>query len=74
MPKTNFDTYLKKKFMLEYSVPFAIHLLSFRHETQSAGGIVAGMPRSKPWLQQINRVGGRCRGWVDDFANQTNVC
>ena len=30
--------------MPEYCVPFAIHLLSLRRETPSAGGIVVGMP------------------------------
>jgi hypothetical protein len=40
----NFERILKKKIMPEYCVPFAIHLLSLRRETPSAGGIVVGMP------------------------------
>ena len=40
----NFERFLKKKIMPEYSVPYAIHLLSLRRETPSAGGIVAGVP------------------------------
>lgn len=37
----NFENRLKMKLMPEYCVPYALHLLSFRHETASAGGTVA---------------------------------
>lgn len=69
--ETNFDKYLKKKIMPEYSVPFAIHLLSFRRETPSAGGIVAGMPGSTQLAaneSSDDEVGG-----IDDSAHQKNL-
>jgi hypothetical protein len=38
----NFENNLKKKLMPEYCVPYALHLLAFRHETASAAGTLAG--------------------------------
>ena len=38
----NFENNLKKKLMPEYCVPYALHLLAFRHETVSAAGTLAG--------------------------------
>ncbi len=38
----NFENRLKMKLMPEYSVPYALHLLSFRHETASSGGTLPG--------------------------------
>ncbi|KAI2499667.1 mitotic sister chromatid cohesion [Fragilaria crotonensis] len=67
----NFDQYLKKKIMPEYSVPFAIHLLSFRRETPSAGGIVAGMPGSTQ-LAAIESSDEDVEG-IDDSAHQKSL-
>jgi hypothetical protein len=47
----NFDRVLKKKIMPEYCVPYAIHLLSLRQETPSAGGIVVGISGSSQLIQ-----------------------
>ncbi|KAL7553699.1 hypothetical protein ACHAWF_017019 [Thalassiosira exigua] len=38
----NFETRLKVRLMPEYCVPYALHLLAFRHETASAAGTLAG--------------------------------
>mmetsp|Transcript_210 Transcript_210/g.393 ORF Transcript_210/g.393 Transcript_210/m.393 type:complete len:1914 (-) Transcript_210:1028-6769(-) len=38
----NFESRLKMKLMPEYCVPYALHLLAFRHETASAAGTLAG--------------------------------
>lgn len=38
----NFENNLKMKLMPEYCVPYALHLLAFRHETASAAGTLAG--------------------------------
>ena len=40
----NFERSLKMMIMPEYSVPYAIHLLSLRRETPAAGGTAAGVP------------------------------
>jgi hypothetical protein len=40
----NFETRLKMLLMPEYAVPYALHLLSIRRETPSAGGVAAGVP------------------------------
>ena len=67
----NFENYLKKKIMPEYSVPFAIHLLSFRRETPSAGGIVAGMPGATQLAG--DESGDEDIGGIDDSAHQKNL-
>jgi len=38
----NFEARLKMKLMPEYCVPYALHLLAFRHETASAAGMLPG--------------------------------
>lgn len=38
----NFEMRLKMKLMPEYCVPYALHLLAFRHETACAAGTLAG--------------------------------
>jgi hypothetical protein len=38
MEEKNFENNLKMRVMPEYSVPFALHLLAFRHETPGAAG------------------------------------
>jgi hypothetical protein len=45
-----FDRELKMVFMPEYAVPYALHLLSLRRETPSAGGTAPGVPG----LTQLN--------------------
>jgi hypothetical protein len=40
----NYEHVLKKQLMPEYCVPYAVHLLSLRRETPSAGGITVGVP------------------------------
>lgn len=42
----NFESRLKMKLMPEYCVPYALHLLAFRHETASAAGTLAGEDKS----------------------------
>jgi len=39
-----FESSLKMLLMPEYAVPYALHLLSMRKETPSAGGVAAGIP------------------------------
>lgn len=43
----NFESNLKMLLMPEYSVPYALHLLAFRHETASAAGTLAGENESE---------------------------
>ena len=38
---------MKKTLMPEYCVPYALHLLAFRHETASAAGTLAGEDESE---------------------------
>lgn len=42
----HFETRLKMLLMPEYCVPYALHLLAFRHETASAAGTLAGEKES----------------------------
>lgn len=43
----HFENKLKMNFMPEYCVPYALHLLAFRHETASAAGTLPGENESE---------------------------
>jgi len=53
----HFESRLKMKLMPEYCVPYALHLLAFRHETGSVAGTLAGENDSDEDVEESSEVG-----------------